>query len=147
MFRFRTIQISEPGAEDGQTAADCCFTKAGAFGSFFITLLSEEEYSYFEWRQDIAVAQLAGDWARVQELLEDKAENPVCNAALQRQFYLMMQGHVRKRLSRDFAESAALYEQAIRITIPDFPCQMSDSILLNVQEILLLLFLAGGAAG
>lgn len=71
----------------------------------------------------------------MQELLEDKAENPVCNAALQRQFYLMMQGHVRKRLSRDFAESAALYEQAIRITIPDFPCQMSDSILLNVQEI------------
>lgn len=118
MFRFRTIQISESGAEDGQAAAD----------------------SYFEWRQDIAVAQLAGDWTRVQELLEDKAENPVCNAALQRQFYLMMQGHVRKRLSRDFAESAALYEQAFRITIPDFPCQMSDSILLNVQEIMLLLF-------
>ena len=114
--------------------------RLGLSAVFFITLLSEEEYSYFEWRQDIAVAQLSGDWTRVQELLEDKAENPVCNAALQRQFYLMMQGHVRKRLSRDFAESAALYEQAIRITNPDFPCQMSDSILLNVQEIMLLLF-------
>lgn len=114
--------------------------RLGLSAVFFITLLSEEEYSYFEWRQDIAVAQLSGDWTRVQELLKDKVENPACNAALQRQFYLMMQGHVRKRLSGDCSESAALYEQAIRITIPDFPCRMSDSILLNVQEIMLLLF-------
>ena len=56
--------------------------RLGLSAVFFITLLSEEEYSYFEWRQDIAVAQLSGDWTRVQELLEDKAENPVCNAAL-----------------------------------------------------------------
>ena len=35
MFRFRTIQISESGAEDGQAAADSCFTEAGTFGSFF----------------------------------------------------------------------------------------------------------------
>lgn len=119
--------------------------RLGLAADFFITLLPEEEYGYFEWRQDIAVAQLAGDWTRVRELLEDKPEdkpeeNPVCNAALQRQFYLMMQGHIRKRLSGNLAESAALYEQAIRITIPDFPCQMSDHILLSVQEIMLLLF-------
>ena len=76
----------------------------------------------------------------MQELLKNKVENLACNAALQRQFYLMMQGHVRKRLSGDCAESAALYEQAIRITLPDFPCRMSNRILLNVQEIMLLLF-------
>ena len=35
MFRFRTIQISESGAEDGQAAADSCFTEAGTIGGFF----------------------------------------------------------------------------------------------------------------
>ena len=35
----------------------------------FITLLSEDEYYYFEWRQRIAMALLDREWEKVSDLL------------------------------------------------------------------------------
>lgn len=114
--------------------------RMGYSADSFVTLLQAEEYRYLEWRQEIVLARMKGEWEKAQGLLEDeRADCPACNEALQRQFLLMMRGLIRSGSRGKDGQSLAFYEQAIRITLPEFPLKLTDKLLLNVQEIALLL--------
>ena len=111
----------------------------------FITMLTDEEYSYFEWKQRICQAQLSRDWKSVYALLqEEQAQNRNCNALLQEQYYMLMQGVIREKLFNDRAESVQLIGEAIALTVPGFPEQAEETLLrgqqlLGEQEILAIL--------
>lgn len=110
----------------------------------FGTVLTDEEYRYFDWKQRLASAQIAQDWEKASILLEeDAARDRSCNQVLQEQFYLLMQGVVQKRLWGNREKSIELIEQAVRQTVPEFPEGLDSCLLLSVQEISAMLLWQG----
>jgi len=110
----------------------------------FATVLTKEEYHYFDWKQRIASAQIEQDWEKVSLLLEeDEAGDRSCNQVLQEQFYLLMQGIVQKRLFEDREKSLGLIKQAVRQTVSEFPDKLEPNLLLSVQEISAMLIWQG----
>lgn len=106
----------------------------------FVTLLPENEYYYFDWRQRLAMAQLDRDWGRVLDLLEEDAvREPVCNPAIREQFSTMIRIRAEAELSGDKSDSAGLYREAIQRTVPDFPGRLGANTCLSMQEISLIL--------
>jgi len=102
----------------------------------FVTLLTEKEYIYFDWRQQLAMAQLTRDWKGVMALLEeDAAREPACNPAIREQFYTMVRVRAEAELSGDISGVAELYREAIQRTVPDFPGQLGAHTYLSMQEI------------
>lgn len=113
----------------------------------FATVLTEEEYCYFDWKQRLASAQIEQDWEKAAFLLEeDEAKDRSCNQVLQEQFYLLMQGVVQERLLRDREKSLELIKQAVRQTVPEFPDKLDSHLFLSVQEISAMLIWQGEQA-
>ncbi len=113
----------------------------------FATVLTEEEYYYFDWKQRLASAQIEQDWEKVSLLLEEnEAKDRSCNQVLQEQFYLLMQGVVQERLLRDREKSLALIKQAVQQTVSAFPDKLDSNLLLSVQEISAMLIWQGEQA-
>lgn len=113
----------------------------------FATVLTEEEYYYFDWKQRLASAQIEQDWEKVSLLLEeDEAKDRSCNQVLQEQFYLLMQGVVQERLLRDREKSLTLIKRAVQQTVPAFPDKLDLNLLLSVQEISAMLIWQGEQA-
>lgn len=106
----------------------------------FCPLLTEDEYSYFEWRQEVAVAQMYRDWNRLFLLLQEPAARDTsCNGILQRQYYLLVSGIVQEKCYGNREESLRLLEQAIDLTVPDHGMSLREGTRLGVQEINVLL--------
>lgn len=102
----------------------------------FCPLLTEDEYSYFEWRQQVAVAQLHEDWDRLSLLLQEPAAcDTSCNEVLQRQYYLLVSGIVQEKCYGNREESLRALEQAISLTVPDHGMSLCEGTRLGVQEI------------
>jgi len=114
--------------------------RLGFSADHYITLLTEEEYLYFDWRQRLASAQLVRDLEHAKQILEEEVGRKyVCNQPLQEQFYLMMQGRIQEKLTGDRCSGVPLYEQAIRATMPAFPQCIDRRTLLSNQEISVIL--------
>lgn len=93
----------------------------------FITMLTDEEYEYFEWKQQICSAQISRDWEAVHKLLQEKeATDQSCNKVLQEQYYLLMQSIVKEKLFKDSTSNRQLLEKAIALTVPGFPEQIEQ---------------------
>lgn len=102
----------------------------------FTTLLTEPEYYYFEWKQEIVLAQIRGDYKKVERLLKDDAAvDRECNEILQEQFYLMLNGIVVKQLYGDNEKSEKFFYEAIKLTIPYFSEKFNMNTLFCLQEI------------
>lgn len=106
----------------------------------FVTLLTEKEYLYFDWRQRLAMAMLDHDWEAVRTLLEeDAAREPACNPAIREQFGNMVRIRMEAGLFGERKRSNRLYCEAIQRTVPDFPEHMGRNTYLSMQEISLML--------
>lgn len=106
----------------------------------FVTLLPENEYYYFDWRQRLAMAQLDRDWGRVLNLLEeDAAREPACTPVIREQYSAMIRIRAEAEFSGDKSGSSKRYREAIQRTVPDFPGQMGVHTYLSMQEISLIL--------
>lgn len=113
----------------------------------FATVLTDEEYRYFDWKQRLASAQIEQDWKKVSLLVEEEAaKDRSCNPVLQEQFHLLMQGVVQERFLGDREKSLALIKQAVQQTVPQFPDKLDDNLLLSVQEISAMLIWQGEQA-
>lgn len=110
--------------------------RLGKSADKFATLLSEEEYEYFAWRQEVHVAQFHKEWKKVEALLQEKeAFDRNCNDKLQEQYHLIMKAIVEEKLNQNHEESLRLLERAILLTVPGFEKGISKHTLLGVQEI------------
>ncbi len=75
----------------------------------FITMLSEEEYGYFAWKQRVCQAWQGRDWMKVSALLQEpEARNRSYNALLQQQYYALMQGILKEKIEGDRKKSLRL---------------------------------------
>lgn len=102
----------------------------------FVTLLPENEYYYFDWRQRLAMALLDHDWEKVLDLLqEDAAQEPACNQAVREQFGDMIRIRAETELSGKKEDRAKLYGEVIQRTVKDFPKEMNGHTYLSMQEI------------
>lgn len=111
----------------------------------FVTMLTEGEYRYFEWKQRICVAWQQRDWEKVVDLLqESEAADRQCNPVLQEQYYQLIYGIVQEKVMGNRQDGIRCISQAIALTVPGFPEQMQEVLLcgkqlLGAQEILAML--------
>ena len=102
------------------------------------TMISCQEYAYFEWKRKVKEALKKQNISLAQELLQKKeALNGTVNVALQEQFYRYIQG-ILKGTCADISD----LEEAIRLTHPEFSGKIEEEDLFSIQELNLLLFYA-----
>lgn len=102
----------------------------------FVSVLTDAEYRYFDWRLRLLDLAAGGDWEEAERLLSEReTADKELNEPLQEQFYLMMRGLLQKRLRGDRAGAAAFFYRAVRATIPGFTGKLRPQSVLCVQEI------------
>lgn len=102
------------------------------------TMISCQEYAYFEWKRTVKEALRKKNISLVQVLLQKKeALDGHVNSALQEQIYRYIQGILRGT-SVDISD----LEEAIRLTNPEFSGKIEEGDLFSIQELNLLLFYA-----
>ena len=102
------------------------------------TMISCQEYAYFEWKRTVKEALRKKNISLVQVLLQKKeALDGHVNSALQEQVYRYIQGILRGT-SVDISD----LEEAIRLTNPEFSGKIEEGDLFSIQELNLLLFYA-----
>ena len=112
--------------------------RLGKSSDKLVTMISCQEYAYFEWKRKVKEALKKQNISLAQELLQKKeALNGTVNAALQEQFYRYIQG-ILKGTCADISD----LEEAIRLTHPEFSGKIEEEDLFSIQELNLLLFYA-----
>lgn len=102
------------------------------------TMISCQEYVYFEWKRKVKEALRKKNISLAQELLQKKeALDGAVNAALQEQFYRYIQG-----ILKGTCVGISDLEEAIRLTHPEFSGKIEEEELFSIQELNLLLFYA-----
>ena len=106
------------------------------------TLLSVEEYEYFQWKKQVLAAVGQGDMETLQMLLEEPAEIMVPARNLQLQFLDQMKAIVAERVEQDIGTCISLLEQAVELTMPAIREQGLAGYLVSAEEMGILLNLA-----
>lgn len=102
----------------------------------FVSLLTDAEYRYFDWRLRLLNLVVDMDWEGAQRLLSEREiSDKELNEPLQEQFCLMMCGLLQERLRGDREGATAFFYRAIRATIPGFTGKLRPQSVLCVQEI------------
>lgn len=106
----------------------------------FVTLLTDEEYAYYEWKQRVCLAQMENDWASLNRLLTEKeARDQTGSDPLREQYFFMLSGIVQEKYFEDRQKSLQFLTHAVLLTMPDFSGGLKKDQLLCVQEIKILL--------
>ena len=117
--------------------------RLGKSSDKLVTMISCQEYAYFEWKSKVKETLRKKNIALVQELiLRKEARDASVNLVLQEQFYQYIQEIVNGKEG----EISSL-EEAIRLTNPDFTGRIAAEGLFSIQELELLLLYADGNAG
>ncbi|MBD5533798.1 MAG: helix-turn-helix transcriptional regulator [Lachnospiraceae bacterium] len=102
----------------------------------FVSLLTDAEYRYFDWRLRLLNLVVDMNWEGTEHLLSEREiPDKELNEPLQEQFYLMMRGLLQERLRGDREGATAFFYRAIRATIPGFTGKLRPQSVLCVQEI------------
>ena len=102
----------------------------------FTTVLAEEEYDYFSWKQSVCQALIAGKWKQLEQLLvANESGTWKCSVPIQEQFSLIMEAVVQEKLYGCRRKSLELAGEAVKKTLPDFFGNTLSGLLLSVQEI------------
>lgn len=110
--------------------------RVGKSPAKFSMLLTQEEYTYFEWKHEICIAQMNSDWKQVEQLLrEDKQPKYLINEILQKQYTQILYSIVEEKVYGNRTESVRLLQEAINITVPEFYKGLKSDTLLGTQEI------------
>lgn len=112
--------------------------RLGKSSDKLVTMISCQEYAYFEWKSKVKETLRKKNIALVQELiLRKEARDASVNLVLQEQFYQYIQEIVNGKEG----EISSL-EEAIRLTNPDFTGRIAAEGLFSIQELELLLLYA-----
>ena len=102
----------------------------------FVSVLSDAEYRYFDWRLRMLDLLADKDWVGAKRLLSEREKaDKELNEPLQKQFYLMMCGVLHEKLRGDRSGAAAFFYRAVRATIPGFTGKLRPQSMLCVQEV------------
>lgn len=129
--------------ENGERISDRLLMNAliqrlGKSSDQLTTMISCQEYAYFEWKRKVQEALRKKKISLAQELLQKKESLDGCvHSVLQEQFYRYIQG-ILMGTSADISD----LEKAIRRTHPEFSGKIEEEDLFSIQELNLLLFYA-----
>ncbi|MBO5284001.1 MAG: hypothetical protein J6B43_12920, partial [Lachnospiraceae bacterium] len=102
----------------------------------FSLLLTESEYAYFEWKHQICMEQMNGNWEQIERMLQQNAGTGFfCNEVLEHQYAKIMHAIVIDKVYHDREKSVSMLQEAIKMTVPDFPKGLSFNVLLGTHEI------------
>ena len=105
--------------------------RLGKSSDKLVTMISCQEYAYFEWKSKVKETLRKKNIALVQELiLRKEARDASVNLVLQEQFYQYIQEIVNGKEG----EISSL-EEAIRLTNPDFTGRIAAEGLFSIQEL------------
>lgn len=106
----------------------------------FVSVLTDAEYRYFDWRLQILNRMADRDWKGLEELISGrKTADKELNEPLQKQFTLMVRGVLQERLRGDKKGATEFFWRAVCATIPGFTGMLRPQSVLSVQEISALL--------
>lgn len=110
----------------------------------FVSLLTDAEYRYFDWRLRILDQIADQDWEGAERLLSEREiADKELNEPLQEQFYLMMCGVLQEKLRGDKKGATSFFYRAVCATIPEFSGKLRPQSMLCMQEINALLLWQG----
>lgn len=109
-----------------------------------VTVLTAEEYQYFLWKRRALEAAGDADMAHLKSLLEEpEAQDIIINENLQRQFVCQMQALVAEHTGKGDLQCIRFLEQALQLTLPGIIFEQLDDYLISLEELGILLKLAG----
>ena len=105
--------------------------RLGKSSDKLVTMISCQEYAYFEWKRKVQEALRKKKISLAQELLQKKESLDGCvHSVLQEQFYRYIQG-ILMGTSADISD----LEKAIRLTHPEFSGKIEEEDLFSIQEL------------
>ena len=136
--------------ENGKNVPDiltflCMTERMGISSEEFSIMVSEKEYVYYQWREEVCGAIEDTNWSKLKKLLNAKETKKVfCNKRLEKQFYLYASA-VYYASENTYAKSFQLLDIAIEQTIPNFSVIINKKVRLGLQELhILMLYLYYG---
>lgn len=107
------------------------------------TVLSAEEYEYFQWKKKVLMAVGQEDMETLQRLLsKSEAVRLPVNERLQQQFLAQMQAIVAEHVEKNIGKSVLLLETAAELTMPGIREQGFHLYLISMEEMEIWLNLA-----
>lgn len=114
-------------------------TRLGVVPENYENFLYYKDYCRWEKRQGIIHSILDEHLEEAKHLLEEYYQKYDMNYSLERQFYLAMLAQIRRCEGADKDELAALFEQALQLTVPDIDSRSFRNRILSLEELNLLL--------
>lgn len=111
-------------------------------------MVTETEYGYYLWRNQVYDAIEKEEWSQVNELLVVRSEERKdCNKVIEKQFHLYVEG-ICKGVENEFEEAINLFERAIKLTVPEmFDALKKKALLTSLELHILMLYLYYGVYG
>ena len=130
--------------ENGENVPDtltflCMVERMGISSEEFSVMVSEKEYVYYQWREDVCKSIENTNWAKLGKLLNAKETKEVfCNESLEKQFYLYASA-IYHASECAYGKSFQLLEVAMEQTMSTFSKILTSNILLGIQELHILM--------
>lgn len=109
--------------------------RLGVASELYENLLDIEDYAAWVRQQEILCAVEQQEFGKAGLLISEYEKQIPVKDKIGRQFCLVMQAEVFKGQKADRAEPAGCYEEAVKLTIPDFKHLYKERKLLSIQEI------------
>lgn len=137
-MRFLLFRVMKMERISDRLLMNALIQRLGKSSDQLTTMISCQEYAYFEWKRKVQEALRKKKISLAQELLQKKESLDGCvHSVLQEQFYRYIQG-ILMGTSADISD----LEKAIRLTHPEFSGKIEEEDLFSIQELNLLLFYA-----
>ncbi len=96
--------------------------RLGISPEHFVTILSSQQYLYFQWKIQVLERIQQSDWSAVEQLLQSPLAigTGQCKG-LQHQFLLIIQGILAQEQNGHTEDAIKYFTQAICLTHPDYP--------------------------
>ena len=119
--------------------------RMGVSAEDFALMLTEEQYDYYLWKDEIYVAIEKKNWKRVNLLLQKQEQMlEICNRKIALQFIYYVKG-ILKVVEENYKEAAEYFKSAMIQTNPDMFEILDTDCLLSASEVhLLMLYLYYG---
>ena len=126
------------------------FDRIGIEADEFAFMVTEEEYDYFLWKEQVFQAMEKQDWDELEALLGDEkiAIQIIYNEEIQYQYYYKMKAILEAEKYQNYKMAAELLGKAMEQTMPDIFTIKWKKLCLGEQELhILMLYLYYGVKG
>lgn len=118
-----------------KTMRDRLLGRLGVTPDMYENLLNNEDYAEWEWQHKILWAIDRKDLSEAEQLIGEYGMQEPAGDKIRRQFCIVMQAEVLKLQGAEHTKIAHLYEEAVRLTVPEVERVYAEPKLLSVPEV------------